>query len=90
MLSWICCIGSLFVAWLWAKGPQYRKLALWCSLVMQAPWLLMAYRAEQWGAVWCAIAFVGIDIWGICKAYKGSNLWWRLGGKKGGQRRFLG
>lgn len=89
MLSWICCIGSLIVAWMWAKGDSWRKRALWSSLVMQAPWMLMAYQAQQWGAVWCAIAFVGIDVWGLARVYGLRKVWWRLGGQKE-KRRFIG
>lgn len=65
MLSWFCCAGSLCVAYLFAKGA--RKKALWLSLFMQFPWGIMAYYAGQWGALTCAFAFAGIDIWGLTR-----------------------
>lgn len=65
-MSWICCAGSLGVAALFATGRV--RAGLWCSLVMQAPWALMAWQAGQWGAVVCAAAFVLIDVWGLCRA----------------------
>jgi hypothetical protein len=69
VLSWICAFGSLLVAWLWAKGPHARKPALWLSAAMQFPWAVMAWRAHQSGAVFCAAAFLAIDIWGLWRAY---------------------
>lgn len=68
MLSWFCCLGSLLVAYLFAR--RLTRPALWLSLFMQAPWALMAYRAGQTGVVACAVAFALIDIWGIQRGWE--------------------
>jgi hypothetical protein len=68
MLSWFCAAGSLLVAYLFAR--RLTRPALWLSLFMQVPWAIMAWRANQTGAVACALAFAAIDIWGIQRGYK--------------------
>ncbi len=67
MLSWFCCGGSLFVAWLFAK--RKTQAALWCSLFMQVPWAYMAFQAKLPGVIWCAFAFAAIDVYGIWKGH---------------------
>ena len=67
MLSWFCCVGSLLVAFLFAR--RRTQLALWLSLFMQAPWAYMAWKAQLPGVIWCALVFAGIDVYGIWKGH---------------------
>jgi 4-amino-4-deoxy-L-arabinose transferase-like glycosyltransferase len=70
MLSWFCAAGSLLVAYLFAR--RLTRPALWLSLFMQVPWAILAWRANQTGAVACALAFAAIDIWGIQRGFERS------------------
>lgn len=62
-LSWLCSLGSLTVAGMFAKG--LRIPGLWLSLGMQVPWAVMAYLAGQWGVVFASFCFAAIDVWGL-------------------------